>query len=407
MSGLDAFNPLEDLPPDFMMLMYGMRRSGKTTGLMTMLEIMKPRFEKHKVFVFSGTAKDKPEQWKNFPLNAVHGDISNINRSLGDILEKQKAAIKEEIVRQIHHMNINPDKEGKDGLESVRVDSFKGKKSKKRKRKEEEKDTTIPVDSVKDPNNDLKRFPGELKKKMDDGKALTEVDIMEVRRQGLVDETTLPHILIILDDVVNEDSIRHAPNLNGLAVLGRHLLITAIVLSQCVCGSQSVPPCMRINSDYVMVVGNPRSKRERELLQEQYLTLSNERSAQQAGLKILADITQMQYRMLVINVASSTAKSFNEYLYTFGPVPEPPNNVKPDFRLGTDEQWDKDKDMSRKPRFTDKDFLKEPPKGPDLQAIDSGRFGVGNRSGVPGDDHISKGIERFTSRQSEFLEPYF
>lgn len=407
MSGLEEFNPIEDLPPDFMLIMYGMRRTGKTTALLTMLEMMKDRFEKHKVYIFSGTAKDNPEQWKNFPLNVVHGDISNVDRAIGEILEEQRAAIKEEIVKQMNHMRITPDKEGKDGLDTLRPDTFKGKKPKKRKRGEEEKTDTIPQDSVKDPNNDLKRFPGEIRKKMEDGKSLTENDIMEVRRQGLIDETTLPHILFILDDVVNENSIRHSPNLNGLAVHGRHIFISAILLSQCVCGSSSVPPCMRINSDFVIVVGNPRSRRERELLQEQYLTISNDRSAQLDGLKILASVTQVKFRMLVINVSSSTARSFNEYLYRFGPVPEPPNNVSKDFRLGTDSQWKKDEEMDRKPQFTDKDFLKEPPKGPDLQAIDSGRFGVGHRSGVPGDELISKGIERFGNRQAEFLEPYF
>lgn len=406
MSGLEEFNPMEDLPPDFMMIMYGMRRTGKTTALLTMLEMMKKRFEKHKVFVFSGTGKDNPGQWRNFPLNTVHHDISNIDRSIGEILENQRADIKEEIIRQINAQRVKGD--GKEGLDAVKEESVDKKgKGRKRKRQNEEKMETIPIDSVKDPNNDLKRFPGELIKKLEDNRPITETDLMEVRRRDLIDESTLPRVLIILDDVVNEGAIRHSPNLNGLAVHGRHIFISAILLSQCVCGSSSVPPVMRINSDYVLVVGNPRSKRERELLQEQYLTISNERTDQFDGLKILANITQVKFRILVINVSSSTARSFSDYLFRFGPVPAPPNNVSPDFRLGTESQWKKDQEMERKPQFTNKDFLKDPPKGPDLQNIDSGRFGVGHRSGVPGDDHVSKGIERFTSRHAEFLEPYF
>lgn len=406
MSGLDEFNPMEDLPPDFMLIMYGMRRTGKTTALLTMLEMMKKRFEKHKVFVFSGTGKDNPGQWRNFPLNTVHHDISNIDRSIGEILESQRADIKEEIIRQINAQRIKAD--GEEGLDAVKEEGVDKKgKGKKRKRQNDEKRETIPNESVKDPNNDLKRFPGELIKKLEDNRPITEHDLMEVRRQGLIDETTFPHVLIILDDVVNEGAIRHSPNLNGLAVHGRHIFISAILLSQCVCGSSSVPPAIRINSDYVMVVGNPRSKRERELLQEQYLTISNERSDQFDGLKILANITQVKFRILVINVASSTARRFSDYLFRFGPVPAPPNNVSESFRLGTESQWKKDQEMDRKPQFTDKDFLKDPPKGPDLQNIDSGRFGVGHRSGIPGDSHTSKGIERFTSRHAEFLEPYF
>jgi len=406
MSGLDEFNPLEDLPPDFMMIMYGMRRTGKTTALLTMLEMMKKRFEKHKVYVFSGTGKDNPGQWKNFPLNTVHHDISNIDRSIGEILENQRADIRDEIIRQINDNRINASGEDNKGLDTVRPENGI-KKSKKRKRSKEEKSETIPNDSVKDPDNDLKRFPGELIKKLQDNRPITEKDLMDVRRQGLIDESTFPHILIILDDVVNEGAIRHSPNLNGLAVSGRHLFISAILLSQCVCGSSSVPPAIRINSDYVMVVGNPRSRRERELLQEQYLTISNDRSDQLDGLKILANITQVKFRILAINVASSTAARFSDYLFRFGPVPAPPDNVSEGFRLGTEGQWKKDEEMDRKPQFTEKDFLKDPPKGPDLQNIDSGRFGVGHRSGIPGDSHTSKGIERFVSRHADFLEPYF
>jgi hypothetical protein len=411
MSNLDEFNPAEDLPPDFMMIMYGMRRTGKTTALLTMLEMMQERFEKHKVFVFTGTGKDKPEQWKNFPLNAVKTDIANIDRSIGEIIEDQRAAIKEEVVKQMNQKRANPNKDGCDGLDTLRQgeeSKGRGKKGKKRKRVKDGANGAIPQEAEKGPDNDLERFPGQIHKSLEDSKSLTEYDLMEVRRQGLIDETTLPHILVILDDVVNEGAIRHSPNLNALAVHGRHLFITAIILSQCVCGSSSVPPAIRINSDFVLVVGNPRSKRERDLLQEQYLTISNERASANEGLHLLEKVTtQVKYRILAINVASSCATRFNEYLYTFGPVPEPPDNVSPGFKMGTEEQWKKDKELKRKPQFTDKDFLKDPPKGPDLQAIDSGRFGVGNRSGVPGDTHVSKGIERFVSRHPEFLDPYF
>jgi predicted AAA+ superfamily ATPase len=58
MANLDKFEPLTDLPPDFFLIVYGMRRSGKTTMLMHMLEEMKTRFEKHKAFVFCGTGCD-------------------------------------------------------------------------------------------------------------------------------------------------------------------------------------------------------------------------------------------------------------------------------------------------------------------------------------------------------------
>jgi len=432
MSQLEEFHPLTDLPPDFMMIMYGMRRTGKTTALMTMLESMNSRFEKHKVFVFTGTGDDNPLQWKNFPLSSVNTDISNIDRSIGEIIENQRSDIKEEVKRQISAKNMNAsrnppddgkkvDKEesreafeaskGKKKRKNGKDDDGKKKKKKRNARGNEEKEkegvSVVPVEPDKGPDNDLDRFPGELRNMRRDDRPLTDADIMRIRRDGNIDDSTMPHVLVILDDVVNDSSIRHSPNLNKLAVSGRHLFITAIILSQCVCGSGSVPPAIRINSDYVLVVGNPRSKNERQLLLEQYLSISNERANGLEGLRIMADVTRVKFRILAINVASSTATHFRDYLYKYGPVPSPPDNVSEDFRMGTEKQWEADVSGERKPAFTNSDFLKDPPKAPNLQAIDSGRFSVGHRSGIPGDVHVSKGIDRFVSRQAEFLDPFF
>ena len=413
MSGLNEFDPVTDLPPDFMMIMYGMRRTGKTTALLTILESMKERFEKHKVFVFSGTGRDHPEQWRNFPLNVVKTDIANIDRMIGEVLANQRDALVEEVKRQIAAMKGGAGGRPKELMSKEQIeaqetpDPSKPGKGKKRKRKKQDNNQVIPVEEDKGQDNDLKRWPGELNHLLEGNKQVTDADIAVFRRAKLVDEATMPHILVILDDVVNEGAIRNSPNLNSLAVYGRHLFITAIMLSQCVCGSMSVPPGIRINSDFVLVVGNPRSKRERELLQEQYLTISNERANANEGLQILADTARVEFRILAINTSSSSVTQFNEYLFKYGPVPAPPDNVSDDFRMGTESQWEDDTKLNREPKFTNKDFLKDPPKGPDLQAIDSGRFGVGHRSGIPGDEHVSKGIERFVSRHAEFLAPYF
>jgi hypothetical protein len=426
MSGLDEFDPATDLPKDFFLIMYGMRRTGKTTCLMTMLESMKDRFKNHKVFVFTGTGKDNPAQWKNFPLNVINSDIANINTSVGKVIGEQRENIKKEVIRQLMEKSVNQvdgaeKKEGKVDEEERKKEEDKQKldkkgktRGKKRKRgKAEKKDESdnvsgVPEKEDKGFDNDLERFPGVLDRRFTDLKNITDADIMAARRDGLIDDNMLPHILIILDDVVNEGSIRNSQNLNALAVHGRHLMITAIVLSQCVCGSMSVPPGIRINSDYVMVMGNPRSVRERQLLQEQYLTISNDKDHSSDGLRILSDVSREEFRCLVIKVASSSATRFQDYLFKYGPVPEPPDNVSEDFKMGTDEQWKKDEKINRKPQFSDKDFTKEPPNTTPLQTIDSGRFAPGGAFGVAGDNHVSKGISKFTSfGGGEFLASIF
>jgi len=414
MAGLDEFIPESDLPPDFSMIMYGMRRSGKTTALMHMLESMKKRFELHTVHVFCGTAHQNPKQWRNFPLNCVHGDIAKINETIGNIIDTQMKEIGEEVKRQMAQKRMKPpsapdqnnDKKVKNDTLSGLKDNPKKKNPKPRKRRKMNDHDVIPQEAEKGPDNDLDRFPGEVSAKTDENREMTVEDIMHARRNEDLDENMFPHVLIILDDVVSENTIRHAPRLNELAVSGRHIFISYIILSQCVCGSGSVPPTIRNNSDYVLVVKNPRARPERKLLEENYLTASNKKDAGQEGLAVLEAVTAVKYRILVISV-SADGNKFRDYLFTYGPVPEPKDENAVTFRLGTTKQWEDDEKAKREPRFTSKDFLKEPPKGPDLQAIDSGRFSVGHSHGVPGDTHQSRGIERFVSRHAEFLDPYF
>lgn len=414
MANLDKFDPMSDLPPDFFLIVYGMRRSGKTTMLTHMLEEMKERFEKHKAFVFCGTGCDNPKQWRNFPMTSVKHDITKIDSEVGRIIEKQREDINEEVKRQFSEKRMKlpgaPD-QNRDGkiqnetLSGLR-DNVKKKKPKAKKRKRGDNTDVIPEEAEKGPDNDLERFPGELHQSLRENRELTIEDIMKIRRDEELDETLFPHVLIVLDDVVSENTIRHSPHLNQLAVSGRHLFITVIVLSQCVCGSGSVPPTIRINSDYVIVVKNPRQSTERQMLKEQYLTAGNEKTSGNEGLMILQEVTGVPFRALVVNVSADGTR-FRDYLYTYGPVPKPPDHVSKDFRLGTEKQWEEDEKTRREPQFTSKDFLKDPPKGPDLQNIDSGRFGVGNSHGVPGDNHQSRGIQRFKSRHAEFLAPYF
>ena len=200
---------------------------------------------------------------------------------------------------------------------------------------------------------------------------LTDNEINELRRQGKIDEKRLPRRLIVLDDVVNENSIRYSPNLNKLAVSGRHIFITCIVLSQCVCGSASVPPIIRRNSDYIMVVGNPRSCHERNLLATEYLTISNEKGAGANSLRVMTDVTKRKYRIFVIDVTNSTATDYSEFLFQYGPVPAPPDHVSKSFKLGSKEQWKNNLHHgNREPRYTEDDA----PKKGSIERISNGRF---------------------------------
>lgn len=326
---LSLFRPAEDLPPDFMLLMYGMRRAGKTTMLLHMLEEMKERFKFTQVHVFSGTADENPAQWKNFPPGFISADIANIDVHIGDILRQQQEQIRQEVQNQISKKHIQ-------------LDQKKRKQTPTNPVAKRRKSVIQPVGIEPEVQNNTKKYeqdPYAEVSRGDDIYQITVAQINDLRRAGKIDESRFPRRLIVLDDVVNENRIRYSQNLNKLAVSGRHIFISCIILSQSVTGSASVPPIIRRNSDYIMVVGYPRSVNERKMLAEEYLTIGNEADAKEKSLRVLKDVTQQQYRAFVIDVTNSTATEFNQFLFQYGPVPPPPRNVKKGFKLGTPEQW--------------------------------------------------------------------
>lgn len=326
-STLSLFQPERDLPPEFMVIMYGMRRTGKTTMLLHMLEAMKERFKYTQVHVFSGTADENPAQWRNFPPGFVTADIANIDVHLGDILREQQEMIREEVQNQVHNKHI-------------RLDAPPGKKENSERASKKAKITAVTDEAAI--QNDTTAFEHDMFTSIvagDQMMRLTDSQINELRRAGKIDETRFPRRLIVLDDVVNENRIRFSSNLNKLAVSGRHIFISCIILSQSVTGSASVPPIIRRNSDYIIVVGYPRSVHERKMLAEEYLTIGNEGDAIPKALRILKDVTQMAYRAFVISVINNTATEYNQFLFQYGPVPPPPRNVSKSFKLGTEKQW--------------------------------------------------------------------
>jgi hypothetical protein len=334
-----------------MLIMYGMRRAGKTTMLLHMLEDMKERFRYAQVHVFSGTADENPSQWKNFPPGFVTADIANIDVHIGDILRQQQEEIRQEVQNQVMQKHL-------------KVDGYNGKRKRGMVEFQANKQVVRALPQEPQIQNDTVKYAQDPYAQVTEGETiyqLTDSQINDLRRAGKIDESRFPRRLIILDDVVNENRIRYSTNLNKLAVSGRHIFISCIILSQSVTGSASVPPIIRRNSDYIMVVGYPRSIHERKMLAEEYLTISNEGDASTKSLRILKDVTQMAYRAFVISVINSTATEYNQFLFQYGPVPAPPRNVSKSFKLGTPKQWDyRLHHGERQPEYTEEDKPKKP-----------------------------------------------
>ena len=255
-----VFNPTKDLPENFFMILYGMRRCGKSTTLNYMLYSMRKRLKSYRVYLFSSTAKVDPGQYKYFPKDHRFHDLELLDEELGRITEEQ-----EEL------MDSKDDKE----------------------------------------------------------------------REALMEKNK---VLVVMDDCVNESTIRRSQNLNGLAVHGRHLGVSVIILSQCVAGSGSVPPIVRTQADAIMLCTLPRSVRERDLLHENYLTAEDNQKSKEKSRALMDQVTSVQYRNMVVAMWDTSVRRSRDYVYTYGPVPE--KAVPDDFQLGSPEQWEDEDESS-------------------------------------------------------------
>jgi hypothetical protein len=300
MTVLEEFDPFTGLPANFLMIVYGVRRSGKNTMLLDMLFQMRERLQNTKVILFSGTAKVNKEQYNLFPEKDMYTEITQLDTDLGIVISEQEEAIAD----------------AKKGLTEQGMNVVRGRAS----------------DTSKERGRGR-----ELKRRKMDMQADTENAEKAARKPGKeMQEKDYPHILIVLDDVVNESSVRYSKKLGYLATCGRHIHASVIILSQVIAGSGSVPPIIRTQADVIIMAALPRSEKERLLLTSQYMTCGTTDKKEADG--ILNQVTAVEYRVLVIETFNSCAREPEEYLKTYGPVDFPHKFGK--WRLGTEEQWE-------------------------------------------------------------------
>jgi hypothetical protein len=341
MSVINEFEPFHDIPEDFFIIIYGLRRSGKTTMLMHMLESMQQRIGSMKTFLIRGSADVDADQYEAFPPGAIFSDVSIMDEVLGKIITDQKNAIEE--AREGEGGDDDDD-------ETENASSISGNTSGTRLHTTGRAHVRGRVRELQ--HDRLRR--GEAKKEKTDKNVLNH-GLAPQKKKGKkaaekVEKKDLPSVLIVLDDVVNENSIRRSNNLRYIATTGRHINCNIIVLSQMVAGSGSVPPIVRTQSDIIIVTHTPRSFHERDLLAEQYLTVGDDAKAKRAGVQMLMQVTSVEFRALVIDVSNKTARRAEEYLYSYGPVPSPPKHISANFRLGTPPQWEESKEEAKQKR---------------------------------------------------------
>lgn len=322
------WNPIESLPDHFLIIMYGLRRSGKSVLMRQLLYDIWPRIQAHQVFLFSQTCGVNSEQYEYLPGGEWKvDDISsgNLEVKLKEIIDSQK----EKLVGSEEQTGDGSKKRGhcdnKRSRESEeKKDDKKGGK-KKRKRGRPKKSEAKEPDQAKDPVGYSRHLKSDTHANMRAQKG-PGVDVEELIKEAEETEKTVEgskNVLVILDDCCNDNAVRYSPSLSYLATCGRHLKISILILSQVVHGSGSVPPVVRTQADTIIMVAQPRSMKERELVAEQYLTAENREGAKKAGLSLLETVTATPFRGFVIETQNNAARAYNEYIFGYGPVPFP------------------------------------------------------------------------------------
>jgi hypothetical protein len=339
--GINEWDPIGQLPDHFLIIAYGLRRSGKSVLLRQLLYDVWPRIQAHAVYLFSQTASVNKEQYDYLPggefaVSDIQGQ--NLEIKLREIIQIQKNKLTAEDADQTG--DGSKKKKRKRGGEA---DPAEEKKSESTSKKSKKGGDSKP-DQKSNPREFKQALHREQHKKMRQQKS-SGVDVEELIAEAEETPKTLEeckHVLVILDDCCNDQAVRSSPSLSYLSTCGRHLKISIIILSQVVHGSGSVPPVVRTQADTIVMVAQPRSIRERELVSEQYLTAENKEGAKKEGLRLLEEVTAIPFQALVITTNDNAARTYDEYCFTYGPVPFPfPHD---EWRCGLDVQFEEAKD---------------------------------------------------------------
>lgn len=131
--------------------------------------------------------------------------------------------------------------------------------------------------------------------------------IMKLEKAGMKKED-MPHVLILMDDLISDPRIRKSGILNRFYSAGRHLCFACIFITQYF---TSIPPVLRTNVDLAVCffIENYDS---RDAFVRQYLSTKNNR----LGMLIFDKITKEPYQALVI-CNSKVTQNPEDYIKTY------------------------------------------------------------------------------------------
>lgn len=153
-------------------------------------------------------------------------------------------------------------------------------------------------------------------------------------------EKAIDNVLILFDDIISEEKIRHSQTFNSLFTVGRHYYITPIVLTQSIGGQNGIPKVVRDNVDLVIGFA-AHNQVDRELISERYLSQHHKK----VGEEIYKQITNEPYVALAAVVGKPEIRMYEDFVYSYR-APE----ITPKFIIG----HELEKDPKQNPLGIDK-----------------------------------------------------
>ena len=217
---LTHLNPLEHLPDDhFLAIIYGVRRSGKTTILRQLVYDLYPRVRDYHVYVLCSTARFNTTSYDWVPKKAIYSDVTDIEKVVGELLASQK----EKLEKLAKSGKLKPaGVSGQGGAKKKGKGPAQGKRS--------------------NPNHAHEK---EKRQKLTEAAQYALANSKDATGGDGDDEDDVPDILVIMDDVCSEESIRHSRAMGTVSMNGRQYRMSVLILSQMVAGSGSIPPRVR------------------------------------------------------------------------------------------------------------------------------------------------------------------
>ena len=167
-------------------------------------------------------------------------------------------------------------------------------------------------------------------------------DILEFNRKLKKDDyhakPITSKVVIVIDDMVSDRSIRWNVDVTRLFTTGRHLSDATCLVDICLLTqyAKSLPPIVRQNTD-VALVFRQDSHEQRKTLVSEYLTVSQ---SLKEGMQWFEKLNDIPFGALGIHVTRSNKKTLEDYVTLY---------VAPakltSFRIGAKQYWEKEKDL--------------------------------------------------------------